>query len=230
MFRINFFVVETFERLAGVRALIDHADKSIPEMERQTKEALKRLAEDQGWEFGEYSVERDLLDDKYWHWVPRYSGYSAVILLYSIVETALRACAERVGKERASAFGVSDMKGNGLDPSVRYIERVTGIDAKKDSAWPHLQDMQALRNILVHRGGRRSTSAAHQNEFDGLVDRCEGLSKASRLGADDEFWVALRLCREFVGQVEDFFKRLFKGLNWPETGVSVNDQGAPEAV
>ena len=95
-FRFNFLAGDTFDRLVGLKALIEHAANSIPEMERQAQEALKSRAKSGGWDFDDYRIEQQILEENYGHWVPRYTGYSTLVLLYSIVETQLLACADRV--------------------------------------------------------------------------------------------------------------------------------------
>ena len=60
--RFNSLPGDTFARLAGVKALIDYADNSIGAMEQRAQEGLKALAEDEGWDFGDYSAEKHTLD------------------------------------------------------------------------------------------------------------------------------------------------------------------------
>ena len=172
--RIDFLLEDTLSRLTGVRAIIAHADKSTPEMERKAQEELKSKAEGEHWEWVDYDVERQLLETSYQHWIPKYTGYSAIMLLWSIVETQLLACAERIGREKVFPFRVRDLKGTTMDASVLFIRTVTGVDATKDTAWPFLRDMQKIRNIIVHRGGARGETPENQREFDELVARYSG--------------------------------------------------------
>lgn len=212
---------DTFARLAGVQALIEHTTDSLPEMERQAQETLKALAEGEDWDFGDYSVEKQVLDSNYGHWVPKYAGYSALVLLCSIVETQLLACAERVAKDRNSAFRTRDINGSALESPVRLINAVTAVDAAKDTAWPHLKDLQMLRNIIVHRGGVRGQSEQHQQQFDELLGRHKDrISKIQDLWSGDSLWIPMKTCLFFVLEIEQFFKRLFKNLGLPTDGVT----------
>ncbi len=59
--RFDFLVGNTFGRLAGLNALSEHVDKSIPEMEWQVQHALKTRAESEGWDYSDYDVQRQNL-------------------------------------------------------------------------------------------------------------------------------------------------------------------------
>src|SRR2546428_629673 len=121
--RIDPLALETFERLFGVAAFLESVNKAIPEMEWQEREALKRLAEEQNWDFGDYAVELDVLDAKFRHWVPRFAAYSVIILLDSVVETQLFAYAERIGRVWGSPFRPKDIKGYGINPAALYLKK-----------------------------------------------------------------------------------------------------------
>src|SRR5438128_524850 len=107
---LDFLVLETFDRLFGVTAFLEVVDKAIPETEWREQEALKQLAEGEHWDYADYAGQRQVLDQKFRHWLPRYAGYSVVILLHSVVETQLFNYAQRVGSIRSSPFRVKDIK------------------------------------------------------------------------------------------------------------------------
>ena len=116
MVKIDFFVLDALNRLTGVRAFIDHADQSIPAMEYQAQKALKELAEQEGWDYQEYDCEKQGLDADYRRSIPRYTAFfSAIILLWSFIETQLFKCAERVGQQKNTLFRVRDLKGKPLE-------------------------------------------------------------------------------------------------------------------
>jgi hypothetical protein len=219
--RFNFLAGDTFARLEGVQALIEHAANSIPEMERQAQEALKDLAENEDWDFGDYSVEKYILESNYGHWVPKYAGYSSLVLLCSIVETQLLACAEHIVEDRNFAFRTREIKGSALESPVRVISALTSVNAAKDVAWPHLKDLQSLRNIIVHRGGVRGNTEQHQNEFDELLVRHpDRISKIHDMWSGDSLWIPMRTCQFFALEIRQFFKRLFENLGLPSKGVT----------
>ena len=221
LLRFNVLAGDTFARLEGLKALIEHAENSIPEMERLAQEALKSRAKSGGWDFDDYRIEQQILEENYGHWVPRYTGYSTLVLLYSIVETQLLACADRVAEDKSSTFRARDIKGSAFESPVRLIGALTPINAKQDIAWPHLKDLQALRNIIVHRAGIRKQTEKYQKEFDDLLRRHkERISKIKDHWSGDSLWIPMETCKFFTLEVEQFFKRLFKNLGLPTTGLT----------
>src|SRR5450755_1196489 len=104
----------------------------IPTIEEKQHNYLKQLAEQEGWERGDYFVETEVLNDKFHIWIPTFAAYSMTILLHSIVETQLDAFAEYMGKKCGSKLVVNDMAGNGVDRSVNYLKLVLSIDVKTD--------------------------------------------------------------------------------------------------
>jgi hypothetical protein len=210
---INFFVLNALNRAIGIRAIIVHAEKTIPEMEWHAQEALKALAEEEGWDYWQYEGEKQGLEADYRHSIPRYAAYSVVILLWSLVETQLFACADLVGKEKGAVFRVRELKGAPIEAAALFLKQVSGLDIKADPAWQQLRDMQDLRDMIVHRDGRRGSTPEHRKNFDRLVAKYSpDLSQADSLPLGSEVWVSMRLCKTFAQIVQDFLKRLFKGL------------------
>ena len=85
-------VAQTFGRLAGISALLELLDGSMPESEWAENEELKQRAEEENWEFWEFDVERQVLEERFQFWLPRFTAYSVVTLLYTVVEVQLAAC------------------------------------------------------------------------------------------------------------------------------------------
>ena len=217
--RFNLLALQTFERLIATTDFLEVLDKTIPDAERQEQEALRRFAEEQQWDFGDYEVERQTLEGKY-RWLPRLAGYSVVILLYSIVETQLLALAERVGDRQGSTFRVKDIRGRGIEQGVRYLKRVAALEVKKDPAWRWVKDLHELRNIIVHCGGRPTVSREHQQAVQRLAGTYKGLFVGKSLHAPQgELWISMDLCRDFAHEIQEFFKRLFGASGLSTKGV-----------
>jgi hypothetical protein len=220
--RIDFLVLKTFERLFGVTALLDVVDRAIPEIEWQEREALKRLAEEQQWDSGDYFVESDVLEEKFRYWLPRLAAYSVIILLHSIVETQLLALAERMGRKQGSPFRVSDIRGRGIEQGALYLERVGALDVRKDPGWRHIHHLQELRNMIVHHGGKRGQSEEHQRAVQRLLQEYDGrlVLPEEPDAVRGEIWISMRLCRDFAQEIQGFFDRLFKAAGLPGKGVT----------
>jgi hypothetical protein len=218
--RFNLLAGNTFSRLAGVRALIEHADRSIPDMESRVLKDLQAHAENEGWDYGDFDVERQRLQADYRHSIPKFAGYSGVVLLCSVLETQLTACADQVAMDRGSAFRVKDIQGSSLGASVLLIEKISGITVAEDPAWPLIRDIQLLRNIIVHEGGAKGRSEKQQEKFTGILARRRGVSKSDEALSGEEFMVSQQFCLSSCDEIEQFFKRLFRKLNLPEEGIT----------
>lgn len=218
----DFLVLETFDRLFGVTALLDVLDQGIPDMEWREQEALRQMAEAESWDYNDYDVDRQVLDEKFRRWIPRFAAYSIITLFQSIVESQLLACAERVGKMRNASFRVKDIKGKGVEQATVYLQRLISLDVREDPAWSHLRNLQDLRNAIVHRGGKRGTSADQQKVMERLLTAYPGLlafPDSPRESPYGEVWISMNLCRQFAREVEEFFKRVFKAVGLPEKGM-----------
>jgi len=222
--KIDPLALQTFQRLFGLTSLLELVDKAIPETEWHEREDLRQLAESEDWEFGDYDVETQVLDEKFRHWLPRFAAYSVVILLDSIVETQLLSFAERVGRNKNSKFQVKDIKGSGLERAALYLKRIAPeLDVDRDSAWEDVQNLRELRNVIVHRGGMRGHSPEHQKQVDRLLRAYPGgvslpWSPDSVYG---EIWISVAQCREFATKIAEFFKRVFKAAGLPEKGIQI---------
>jgi hypothetical protein len=219
----NPLVIETFARLHGALAFLETMNDGIPTVEEKEHRYLEQLAAEGGWEYSEYAGERDVLNEKFHTWIPTFAAYSATILLHSIVETQLYAFAEHIGKKRGSKLRVKDMAGQGVKRSAIYLERVLSIDVKTDPEWSRLNDLQSLRNIIVHRGGKRGESSEQQKPVDELVRKYPqalGLRKAD--GFHEQIWMSMNLCRDFAQNIDGFFERVFKASGLPNRNMQLD--------
>ena len=79
--QLDLLVLQTFGRLTGIRSFLDLLDGALPRSEWSDNEALKQRAEKENREFNDFDVERQVLDERFRFWLPRYAAYSAVSLL-----------------------------------------------------------------------------------------------------------------------------------------------------
>jgi hypothetical protein len=188
----------------------------IPTVEEKEHRYLEQLAAEGSWEYGEYAVERAVLSEKFQTWIPAFAAYSATILLHSIVETQLSALAEHIGKKRGAKLRVNEIVGKGVERSAIYLERVLSIDVKADPAWSRLNDLQSLRNIIVHRGGKRGESHEHQRIVDDLVRKYpQALQLRKADGFHEQISMSMDLCLAFAQDIDGFFERVFKASGLP---------------
>jgi hypothetical protein len=212
----NPLVIGTFQQLFGVSAFLEAIDTAIPTLEASEDQYLTRLAAQEGWEFETYAVEKVELDAKFRTWIPTFAAYSVIILLHSVVENQLLAFAERLGKKRGAKLRVKQLAGRGLEQTALYLEGILSFPVKADPAWRFVQDIQRLRNVIVHRGGRRGDTAEQQTALDDLIRRHpQKLQFHTADGIHEQVWVSMNLCRNFVCEVEGFFERIFRSAGLP---------------
>ena len=72
--QLDLLVLQTFGRLTGIRSFLDLLDGALPRSEWSDNEALKQRAEKENWEFNDFDVERQVLDERFRFWLPRYAA------------------------------------------------------------------------------------------------------------------------------------------------------------
>ena len=216
---IDLPVADALARLMGIRAFIEHLVQSIPEMESRARKALDELATEKGWDNFQFHAEGQILDADYRHSIPRYATYSAIFLLYSFIETQLVGCAERVGRENDTLFQVRDFKSTPLEATSSFLHRVSALRIQNDPDWNYLEDMRSLRNIIVHRDGRRGEQPKHRKEYQRLLDKYKPDLSENPVGFHPELCVSVPLCMKFLETSEGFVKRLFIALGSQHYGL-----------
>jgi hypothetical protein len=178
------------------------------------------MARDGDWDPGEHDAELEAVREKFGHWLPIVSAYSALVLLHSLVETQLLAYAKRLRKQRGLQLDVSDIKGQGVAALKTYFTKAAAVPIGQDLGWQELKNLQDLRNIIVHRRGQQGPDVRQQQNVQRLVAEyssdlslTEGVSLESR-----ELLVSFRLCHHFVDQVEQFFVRFCRAAGFQERG------------
>lgn len=210
-------VAQTFGRLAGISALLELLDGSMPESEWAENEELKQRAEEEDWEFWEFDVERQVLEERFQFWLPRFTAYSVVTLLYTVVEVQLATCAKVAYLDRKTRFAPTDMRGRGIEAAVLYLEKVGAFEVKRDTAWQTICDLRDVRHLVVHRAGTKGESEEHRKTAHRLAEAYQGriVFPDSDWSWYGEVWISIPLCREFITTIEGFFDRVFASLDLP---------------
>ena len=215
--RFDTLVVQTFGRLAGIRAFLEVLDRALPESEWSDNEKLKERAEQERWDFGDFQVERQILDERFQFWLPRFTTYSVVTLLYTVLETQLAACAQRACSKKQTSFQPTDIRGRGIDAAALYLARIGVYEARQDLAWQTICDLRDLRHLIVHRAGTKGQSDEHRKTAQRLANAYAGrvVFPDSDWSWYGEVWISILLCRDFIAIVEAFFDRVFNALELP---------------
>ena len=205
--------VRSAERLAAVRALLRLLEEAVPEYEERERTALRELAAEQNLDFDEYNTERQILENRFSFWLPRFAAYSVLALLYSVLEVQLQACARRAQQRLNSPFGPEDIKGRGIEAVAAYLTKSDVSDVRHDEAWTTLIDLRDLRNLIVHRAG--ASSKKHEKTVTRLLGTYKGDLEAEKTptGWRNEVWISMGLCRRLTSEVEAFLARIGSAVN-----------------
>lgn len=205
--------IESAERLAAVRALLQLLEEAVPEYEDRERTSLRALAARQNLDFDEYDIERQNVDNRFRFWLPRFAAYSVLTLLYSVLEVQLHGCARRAQTSLKSPFGPEDIKGRGIEATATYLTKSNVSNVKNDKAWLMLKDLRDLRNLIAHQAG--TSSKKDEEKVKRLLTKykedleVETTSKGSR----NEVLISMDLCRRFTSEVEAFLGRLLSSVN-----------------
>src|SRR3972149_590242 len=210
-------VIDTFGLIFGVRVFLEEIERALPDAEGKALDYLNQLAKEQKWEEFDYSLEEAEIKSKFKHWLPRLTGYSAVTLIHSLVETQLVATANRLSELHGYSLKVNDLHGDAAERTKKYLTKVAKIQVGSDIGWQLLQDVAKLRNIIVHRRGRQGSERKDQKLVQQLTKKY--LGEISLSGRPDdpeaELEVSLSVCKHFINETE----RIFAATGWPRGAV-----------
>jgi hypothetical protein len=167
--KIDFLAWETEAWARATQSFLQLLAEAVPKAEAAAIAELDKQANEDGWDPGEHEAVLEALREQFRHWLPIVSAYSAVVLLHSIVETQLVAYAKRLRKDRNLQLKLSEIRGQGVQAARTYITKVAGVPIAQDPGWHQLENLQALRNIIVHRRGRQGADSRQRDTVRRLV-------------------------------------------------------------
>ena len=181
-----------------------HIDNSVLEGK------LKLAPQMEDWE------RQDLLQSHHEYYekhFPTKLRYSFVLLVWSTVETQLKATCDRAAKQFRRKLTLADIRGDStLSRCRKYLEKVVGIKIADTSLWSEVQTFQKLRNAIIHANGvlKDLHSDRDRRHFNQYFKRNLGLSRDS-WGA---VAVAPAYCQHILTVSERLFHDIFDACNW----------------
>ncbi len=181
----------------------------MSEFDKRENNELLRLAQDLNFDASEYFMERQILDDKFQVWLPRYAAYSIILLLHTVLEVQLSACA-RYAAKRANADFPQKKKGSGVRAAVNYLADLNVHDATRDDEWTLVEDLCKLRNIIAHRAGTKGHAKKHQRVATELAAKHGNDLTFPDPNKDwpQEAWVSLPFCNRCADAVEALLEKV----------------------
>lgn len=219
---VDILALETFGQVFGVKALITALDRALPEAAWQEHEELVRLAAEQSWEFEEFDTERQVLDEKSRHWVPRFAAYAVIALVHAVVEAQLFACAAELRSRSPQRAPAAKLKRRGLDRARQALKAASGFDVNADPAWPDLLRVEKLRNLVVHHAGTPE-SAEDSRRIGRLARETSGrVSLSDNSGCyQRHLLITPQYVAELAETAQAFFKRVLPAVGFADRGVSI---------
>jgi hypothetical protein len=123
------------------------------------------------------------------------------------------------------AFDPNNLNGSVLEKVALYINKVSGLQLTENARWQLLKDLQELRNIIVHRAGKPPEDQSKRSRLEQMVKRyrISVLENPYAMNAHSQLDISIYTCKSFAGEIEAFFKGIFKDDGLPvETGLWPN--------
>lgn len=207
--RFNPFVNEAVARLEAVRTFAQIMENGIPELHDNEQQRLTTRSREESWPEEEHNIEGQILEKQFETYLPRLAAYSSVILLFSVVETLLDDLARYLERTKKSHVCLHDMAGKGIERSALYLDRIFLIRINDNPSWSQLQDLQKLRNILVHQHGQIGEKPPkHWLHLAKQYSR--GLTLDDEWGVDKKIKISFSLILEFADCIRRFFETIFR--------------------
>ncbi len=138
---------------------------------------------------------------------PKKLRYSFLLLVWSTVETQMKATCDRAGKHSSSDLTLADIRGDStLSRCRKYLEKVVGIRIHDGRLWAEVQTLQKVRNCIIHANGvlKDVQDAGDRRHMEQYFKRDLGLSRDS--------WGAIAVAPAYCQHILDVCDRLFYSI------------------
>lgn len=113
---------------------------------------------------------------------PSLQRRSALLTVCSHFEHELDNLCRLYQSEKGFAVAVHDLRGEGIDRSINYLEKVAGLDVHRASQeWQEIKNIRNIRNAIVHRGGKVPNEDSVRDGTDkaivAFINKTESLSR-----------------------------------------------------
>jgi hypothetical protein len=158
--RILYAYLESVERLIVASIEIYEREKKIEVIYEDYEEGIEEVMT---IHHGIYDLDYDL-NKIFKEEFPNLQRRSALITLFSFFEDKLNELCGRFREELEVTVSFNDIKGKGMVRSILYLEKVAGLPIstedkkKKPKTWPKIENIQSVRNTIVHNEGRMEKS------------------------------------------------------------------------
>ncbi|MGO9368923.1 MAG: hypothetical protein ACLP0H_14945 [Terriglobales bacterium] len=164
------------------------------------------------------------LDDETYHlptifleYFPSLQRRSALLTVCSYFEHELDKLCRLYQSEKGFSVTVDDLRGEGIDRSTKYLEKVAGLNVHRASReWQEVKKIQKIRNAIVHRGGKVPDKDSVRDDADKAI--VDFMNKTESLSRDDdgEIVVGKGFLSHVIHTYASYFKLIGDSINASE--------------
>jgi hypothetical protein len=203
-----------------VSGTLELMESFVKGVEQQAAESALRYEQHketdvEEYDEGSYLVERfQGLDNQTWaslktifeEYFPSLQRRSAFLTVWAMFENELNKLCDRYQNERCLRISFSDLQGNGIEQSTKYLEKVAGLNLQKSTSkeWRRIVKMKNLRNVVIHQDGSlRNRDSGQVKSALAYVEETDTLSSENNeIGVEEGF----------LAHVLDTFRSYFKSI------------------
>jgi hypothetical protein len=139
---------------------------------------------------------------------PNLQRRSALLTLFGYFEHELDQLCSLYRSENEYKISLTDIKGQGIDRSTRYLKKVADIDTNKNSdAWVSIKKVQNIRNLIVHRDGNLVDTRDNR-----IQEAIKFINQAEFLDGETEVILKEGFLRHVLKTFGDYFKLLDRSI------------------
>lgn len=141
------------------------------------------------------------LDHLFQEYFPNLQRWGALITLFTFFETTMEDLCDLFAHELGLTVNVRDLKGQGVERAVQYLQKVVGLQFDNTNAtWREIKIIQKIRNMIVHHAGKFAEQAEERDrDILGYVEESKKLT----------YQTEVTLLDGFLSHVVDLFEREF---------------------
>jgi hypothetical protein len=143
---------------------------------------------------------------------PSLQRRSALLTVCGYFENELNKLCSLYQSEKAIGLALSDLKGNGINRSTNYLEKVVGLNTQKSSQeWKRIKAIQKIRNLIAHQDAR----LAETPDKD-LLSVIHGMPDMVSLTDRNEIVIEAGFLSHVVDTYQNYFRMLNESIKTKE--------------
>jgi hypothetical protein len=148
------------------------------------------------------------------------TSFSIITLSYMIFETSMVDFAKIAEQHYELQLKYNEIQGGKIGKIKIYFSKLTNINISEFKSWPHLMNLEKLRNLIVHSNGKISNDQNMLkiiNNFKRTYPSgfCTGFPQYRN---ENQIIIKISLCSFFINEIKSFFNELIEKLGMNSKG------------